>query len=95
MWRREFFKFLSGVLLAPFVRRPSRMYRPCAPRYGPDQPLRMYVTDDPEYSFGFIGFKSADSEVCGQLLWRGNVEANVPRGVERMSRGFSDGADSH
>lgn len=42
---------------------------------------RLYVTDDPEYGFGFTGFKPAQDTllVGGQYLFAGNVTCQAPR----------------
>ena len=42
---------------------------------------RLYVTDDPEYGFGFTGFKPAQDSllVGGQYLFAGNVTCQAPR----------------
>lgn len=43
--------------------------------------FRMYVTDDPEFGFGFTGFKPAQDSliVGGQYLFSGNVTCQAPR----------------
>lgn len=43
--------------------------------------FRMYVTDDPEFGFGFTGFKPAQDTlvVAGQYLFTGNVTCQSPR----------------
>lgn len=43
--------------------------------------LRFYVTDDPEFGFGFTGFKPAqdNTQVAGQYLFAGNVTCQAPR----------------
>jgi hypothetical protein len=42
---------------------------------------RLYVTDDPEFGFGFTGFKPAQDTlvVAGQYLFTGNVTCQAPR----------------
>ena len=42
---------------------------------------RMWVTDDPEFAFGFTGFKPAQDSltVAGQYLFTGNVTCQSPR----------------
>lgn len=42
---------------------------------------RMWVTDDPEFGFGFTGFKPAQDTlvVAGQYLYTGNVTCQAPR----------------
>jgi hypothetical protein len=42
---------------------------------------RMYVTDDPEFGFGFTGFKPAQDTliVAGQYLFTGNITCQAPR----------------
>jgi hypothetical protein len=43
--------------------------------------FRMYVTDDPEFGFGFTGFKPAQDTliVAGQYLFTGNITCQAPR----------------
>ncbi len=43
--------------------------------------LRMYVTNDPEFGFGFSGFKPAQDStvVAGQYFFSGNVTNQAPR----------------
>jgi hypothetical protein len=43
--------------------------------------FRMWVTDDPEFGFGFTGFKPAQDSltVAGQYLFTGNVTCQAPR----------------
>jgi hypothetical protein len=40
--------------------------------------LNFYVTDDPEYAFGFTGFKPAqgNTKIAGQVLFAGNLTAH-------------------
>lgn len=40
--------------------------------------LNFYVTDDPEYAFGFTGFKpaQANTKIAGQVLFAGNLTAH-------------------
>ena len=72
MLRRDLFKILGGVLLAPFLPRSpvapevfQRAYENAAFGKG----MRMYITNDPEYYFGFTGFKPADGPpVAGQIF---------------------------
>lgn len=42
---------------------------------------RMWITDDPEFGFGFTGFKPAQDTliVAGQYLFTGNVTCQAPR----------------
>ncbi len=42
---------------------------------------RLYVTDDPEFGFGFTGFKPAQDSliVGGQYLFSGNITCQAPR----------------
>jgi hypothetical protein len=42
---------------------------------------RLWVTDDPEFGFGFTGFKPAQDTlvVAGQYLYTGNVTCQSPR----------------
>jgi hypothetical protein len=42
---------------------------------------RLWVTDDPEFGFGFTGFKPAQDSlvVAGQYLFTGNVTCQSPR----------------
>lgn len=48
--------------------------------------FRFWVTDDPEFGFGFTGFKPAQdsTQVAGQYLFSGNVTCQSPR----LSRHF-------
>ena len=71
MLRRDLFKMLGGVLVVPFLPRPpvapevfQRAYENAA--FSPG--MRMYITNDPEYYFGFTGFKPADGPVAGQIF---------------------------
>lgn len=43
--------------------------------------FRLWVTDDPEFGFGFTGFKPAQDStvVAGQYLFTGNVTGQAPR----------------
>ncbi len=43
--------------------------------------FRFYVTDDPEFGFGFTGFKPAqdNTQVAGQYLFSGNLTCQSPR----------------
>ena len=43
--------------------------------------FRLYVTDDPEFGFGFTGFKPAQDTlvVAGQYLFTGNMTCQAPR----------------
>lgn len=43
--------------------------------------FRLHVTDDPEFGFGFTGFKPAQDTlvVAGQYLFTGNVTCQAPR----------------
>ena len=48
--------------------------------------FRFWVTDDPEFGFGFTGFKPAqdNTQVAGQYLFAGNITGQSPR----LSRHF-------
>jgi hypothetical protein len=50
--------------------------------------FRFWVTDDPEFGFGFSGFKPAQDNtvVAGQYFFAGNVTCQAPR----LQRGFFD-----
>lgn len=43
--------------------------------------IRMWITADPEYAFGFTGFKPAQDStvVAGQYLFSGNITVQAPR----------------
>ncbi len=43
--------------------------------------FRMWITDDPEFGFGFTGFKPAQDSltVAGQYLFTGNITCQAPR----------------
>jgi hypothetical protein len=43
--------------------------------------FRFWVTDDPEFGFGFTGFKPAqdNNQVAGQYLFAGNITCQAPR----------------
>jgi len=48
--------------------------------------IRMWVTDDPEFGFGFTGFKPAQDNlmVAGQYLFSGNDTNQAPRLMRQM-----------
>lgn len=50
--------------------------------------FRFWVTDDPEFGFGFSGFKPAQDSttIAGQYFYAGNITAQAPR----LSRHFYD-----
>jgi hypothetical protein len=43
--------------------------------------MNFYMSSDPEYQFGFTGFKPAQDNtiIAGQILWAGNITVPVPR----------------
>ena len=48
--------------------------------------MNFYVTDDPEYAFGFTGFKPAqdNTTIAGQVLFAGNMTVPGPRYHKQM-----------
>ena len=89
MWRRDLFTIFGGVLFAPFLPRPPLKLERDVTDEG-FVSTRLWVEGDPKpYRFGFTGFKPCDehayksSRPKGQILWRGNVEANAPRVVRQ------------
>lgn len=48
--------------------------------------INFYMSSDPEYQFGFTGFKPAQDNtiIAGQILWAGNLTVPVPRYHRQM-----------